>query len=125
MDVNLSSVFYSMRAEVSAMLKLPPSHRSIVNFSSAASLVHDPTILVYKISKAAVVSLRTTVSNDVAEFEIRVNCVSPSATKTGMALRWYESEQAAEVVRVVLWLLGEEIGRVNGVNLLVVACATC
>ena len=138
MDVNLSSVFYSLRAQVAAMLKLPPSPRAIVNFSSAASLVHDPTILVYQVSKAAVVSLTTTVSKDVAELGIRVNCVSPSATKTGMALRWYESEEAAEedmrkrgivfleaqeVVRVVVWLLGEESGRVSGVNVPVGACA--
>lgn len=138
MDVNLSSVFYSMRAEVSAMLKLPRSPRTIVNFSSAASLVHYPTILVYQVSKAAVASLTTTVSKDVAEFGIRVNCVSPSATKTGMALRWYESEEAAEedmrkrgivfleaheVVMVVVWLLGEESGRVSGINVPVGACA--
>jgi chanoclavine-I dehydrogenase len=145
MDVNLSSVFYSMRAEVSAMLKLtPPSSttslpaRSIVNFSSAASLIHDPSILTYQVSKAAVASLTITVSKDVADFNIRVNCVSPSATKTGMALRWYESEEAAEedmrkrgivfleaqeVVRVVVWLLGDESGRVSGVNIPVGACA--
>ena len=138
MDVNLSSVFYSMRAEVGAMIKLPKASRAIVNFSSAASLVHDPTILVYQVSKAAVASLTTTVSKDVAEFGIRVNCVSPSATKTGMALRWYESEEAAEedmkkrgivfleaqeVVRVVVWLLSEESGKVSGINVPVGACA--
>ena len=120
------------------MIKLPKASRAIVNFSSAASLVHDPTILVYQVSKAAVASLTTTVSKDVAEFGIRVNCVSPSATKTGMALRWYESEEAAEedmkkrgivfleaqeVVRVVVWLLSEESGKVSGINVPVGACA--
>ena len=84
------------------------------------------------------VSLTTTISKDVAEFGIRVNCVSPSATKTGMALRWYASEaeaeadmerrgivflEAEEVVRVVVWLLGEECGRVSGINVPVGACA--
>jgi NAD(P)-dependent dehydrogenase (short-subunit alcohol dehydrogenase family) len=136
MEVNLNSVFYSLRAEVAAMIKLPkptkPSEfRSIVNFSSAASLVHDPTILSYQISKAAVASLTTTISKDVADSGIRVNCVSPSATKTGMALRWYKDEaeaeadmekrgivflEADEVVDVVVYLLGIESGRVSGVN---------
>lgn len=143
MDVNLSSVFYSLRAEVRGMLTLPkPSStaqaRSIVSFSSAASLVHDPSILVYQVSKAAVASLTTTISKDVAEFGIRVNCVSPSATKTGMALRWYKDEEEAEkdmekrgivflekeeVVSVVVWLLGSESSRISGVNVPVGASA--
>jgi NAD(P)-dependent dehydrogenase (short-subunit alcohol dehydrogenase family) len=143
MEVNLNSVFYSLRAEVAAMIRLPkPStpaeFRSIVNFSSAASLLHDPTILSYQISKAAVASLTTTISKDVADSGIRVNCVSPSATKTGMALRWYKDEaeaeadmekrgivflEADEVVDVVMYLLGSESGRVSGVNVPVGASA--
>ena len=132
MNLNLSSVFYSMRAEVKAMIKLPKAPRSIVNLASAASLVHDPTILTYSVSKAAVASLSTTVSKDVAQFDIRVNAVSPSATKTGMALKWYKNEEEAvadmkkrgitllepeTVANTVVWLLGEESTNISGANI--------
>lgn len=76
--INLTGVLNSMRAEVKAMMSLPKAPRSIVNIASAASLFHDPTILSYCVTKAAVASLTTTVSKDLATLGIRLNAVSPS-----------------------------------------------
>lgn len=80
LGINLSGVLYSMRAEVKAMLELPKRSRSIVNIASAASLFHDPTILSYCVTKAAVASLTTTVAKDLdlALLGIRLNAASPS-----------------------------------------------
>lgn len=139
-SLNLDSVFYCLRAEVAAMQSVQlassinQSTRSIVNIASAASLVHDPSILSYSLSKRALVDLTTTISKDVASLNIRVNCVSPSATRTGMALRWYKDEQACEedmakrgitlleperVAEAIVWLLGEESRMVSGQNIAV------
>lgn len=76
--INLTGMLYSMRAEVKAMMDLPKAPRSIVNIASAASLFHDPTILSYCVTKAAVASLTTTVAKDLASVGIRLNAVSPS-----------------------------------------------
>jgi len=81
LGINLSGVLYSMRAEVKAMLELPKRPRSIVNISSAASLFHDPTILSYCVTKAAVANLTTTVAKDLASLGIRLNAVSPSESR--------------------------------------------
>jgi len=138
LGLNLTGVLYSMKAEVKAMMELPKRPRSIVNFSSAASLVHDPTIMSYNVSKVGVASLTTILSKDVAPFGIRVNAVSPSATNTGMAVKWYKDEEEAaadakrrginfiqqeRVADAVTWLLSEDSMEVSGVNIPVGACA--
>ncbi|EXJ85224.1 hypothetical protein A1O3_05899 [Capronia epimyces CBS 606.96] len=130
--INLTGVLYSLRAEVKAMLALPKAPRSIVNIASAASLFHDPTILSYCVTKGAVANLTTTISKDLASVGIRLNAVSPSATKTGMALQWYKDEEEAVadmakrgitllepdlVSDTVVWLLGNESEGVSGVNI--------
>lgn len=76
--INLTGILYSMRAEVKAMMALPTSPRSIVNIASAASLFHDPTILSYCVTKAAVANLTTTVSKELGPLGIRLNAISPS-----------------------------------------------
>jgi chanoclavine-I dehydrogenase len=77
-DINLTGVLYSMRAQVKAMQELPKAPRSIVNIASAASLFHDPTILSYCVTKHAVACLTTTVSKELNPLGIRLNAVSPS-----------------------------------------------
>jgi chanoclavine-I dehydrogenase len=77
-DINLTGILYSMRAQVKAMLDLPKTPRSIVNVASAASLFHDPTIMSYCVTKHAVASLTTTVSKEIGPLGIRLNAVSPS-----------------------------------------------
>ncbi|EXJ85894.1 hypothetical protein A1O1_06263 [Capronia coronata CBS 617.96] len=136
--INLNGVLYCMRAEVKAMMDLPKAPRSIVNVASAASLFHDPTILSYCVTKAAVVSLTTTVSKELESLGIRLNAVSPSATKTGMSLQWYKNEEEAvadmakrgitllqpeRVSDTIVWLLGQESDGISGVNIPIGASA--
>ncbi|KIW95526.1 uncharacterized protein Z519_04111 [Cladophialophora bantiana CBS 173.52] len=138
-NVNLTGILYSMRAQVKAMMELPQSSRSIVNIASAASLFHDPTILSYCVTKHAVACLTTTVSKELGPLGIRLNAVSPSATKTGMALSWYKDEEEAEadmarrgvvlldperVAETITWLLSEDSTGINGVNIPVGASAS-
>ncbi|KIV88802.1 hypothetical protein PV10_08445 [Exophiala mesophila] len=131
-NTNLTGTLYSMRAEVKAMVALPKKPRSIVNISSAASLFHDPTIMSYCITKAGIAGLTTTIAKDLAGTDIRLNAVSPSATKTGMAVEWYKNEEEAmadmarrgitllepdRVANAIVWLLSDESGDVSGVNI--------
>ncbi|KAI1629858.1 short chain dehydrogenase/oxidoreductase CpoX2 [Exophiala viscosa] len=132
LGINLSGMLYSMRAEVKAMSELPKVPRSIVNVSSAASLFHDPSILSYCVTKAGVASLTTTVSKELGPLGIRLNAVSPSATKTGMSLAWYKDEDEAvadmakrgitllepdQVSDTIVWLLSEASDGISGVNI--------
>ena len=77
-NINLTGVLYSMRAQVKAMMDLPKAPRSIVNIASAASLFHDPAIMSYCVTKHAVACLTTTVSKDLGPLGIRLNAISPS-----------------------------------------------
>lgn len=79
MGVNLHGVFYCMRAEIAAMVKLEKKPRSIVNIASMASLRYSTDIFAYCVSKWGAAVLSTAVAKDVesANTDIRVNAVSP------------------------------------------------
>jgi chanoclavine-I dehydrogenase len=90
MRVNLDGIMYCARAQVRAMLRqqqfpLPtpsPSTKptrpySIVNVASIASFTHRIDTFAYCTSKAGCAYLSTALANDVADFGIRINAVSP------------------------------------------------
>jgi chanoclavine-I dehydrogenase len=78
LGINLTGVLNCTKAEVRAMMDLPKARRSIVNIASASSLFHDPSIMSYCVTKAAVASMTTTIAKDVGHLGIRMNAVSPS-----------------------------------------------
>jgi len=131
MGVNINGVFYSTRAQVRAMVSLPKAPRSIVNIASMASLVHGGDVYAYGVSKVAVASFSTSVSKDVLPFGIRVNVVSPAATRTPMLPQFFPANAGGEVLdtggfnlvepediaEVITWLLSEDSSKVSGINM--------
>ena len=81
-DVNLKSVWLCMKYEIPQMLK--QGKGAIVNTSSAAGLVGAPSNPAYPASKHGVVGLTKCTALEFARKGIRVNCVCPGPTRTGM-----------------------------------------
>jgi NAD(P)-dependent dehydrogenase (short-subunit alcohol dehydrogenase family) len=84
LDVNLSSVFYCMQAEIPHMLN--SGGGSIINTASAAGLIGAYGLTPYVAAKHGVVGLTRTFANWLAPHGIRVNCVNPSGVATRMVL---------------------------------------
>ncbi len=81
-DINLKSVWLCMKHEIPQMLK--QGKGAIVNTSSAAGLVAAPSNPAYPASKHGVVGLTKSTAVEFARKGIRVNCVCPGPTRTGM-----------------------------------------
>jgi len=137
MGVNINGIFYSTRAEVKAMVSLPKAPRAIVNIASMASLVHGGDVYAYGVSKRAVASLSTSIAKDVLPFGIRVNAVSPAATRTPMLPQFFPANVGGEVLdtggynlvepediaQAIIWLLSEDSFKISGINMPVGDCA--
>jgi len=129
--VNLNGVFHSCRAQVEAMLALPQSPRSIVNIASIAALVHAGDCYGYGASKAAVVYLSQCLAKEVLPSKIRVNIISPGATRTPMLSQFFGSDASSgeidtsgwdvveplDIAKAVVWLLSDDSHQVAGVNI--------
>jgi len=130
-SVNLTSVFLSMKYEISEMLKTGGG--SIVNNSSIFGLVgstvgHVP----YAASKYGVVGLTQTAAYEYARQGLRVNAVCPGYTRTEKMQANYEEDperferkirpqipmdrlgEMVEIARLVLWLASDEASYVTG-----------
>jgi NAD(P)-dependent dehydrogenase (short-subunit alcohol dehydrogenase family) len=80
--VNLKSVWLCMKYEIPQMLK--QGKGAIVNTSSVAGLVGAPSNPAYPASKHGVVGITKSTALEFARKGIRVNCVCPGPTRTGM-----------------------------------------
>jgi NAD(P)-dependent dehydrogenase (short-subunit alcohol dehydrogenase family) len=92
MAVNVKSMFLMSRLVVPVMVKAGGG--SIINTASGWGLVGGPRAAVYCASKGAVVLLTKAMAVDHGPQKIRVNCVCPGDTDTGM-LR-HEAQQLGE-----------------------------
>jgi len=81
-NVNLKSVWLCMKYEIPQMLK--QGKGAIVNTSSAAGLVGAPSNPAYPAGKHGVVGITKSTALEFARRGIRVNCVCPGPTRTGM-----------------------------------------
>ena len=82
MDVNLNGLFYCCR-ELSTHMR-ERNYGRIVNIASVAGKEGNPNASAYSTSKAAVIGLTKSLGKEMADTEVRVNCVTPAAVKTAI-----------------------------------------
>jgi NAD(P)-dependent dehydrogenase (short-subunit alcohol dehydrogenase family) len=128
-NVNLKSVWLCMKYEIPQMLK--QGKGSIVNTSSAAGLVGAPSNPAYPASKHGVVGLTKSTALEFARKGIRVNCVCPGPTRTGMNEALVASHpemvksmdqkvpmgrigEPEEVAAAAIWLCSDEASYITG-----------
>jgi len=97
---NLDGVFYSMRAEIPALLRAGGG--SIVNMSSAIAVVGRAGAAAYAASKHGVLGLTRTAAIEYGRDGIRVNAVGPGTTETSLTRDAIASEPEKIVARVPL-----------------------
>ncbi|CAI0408710.1 unnamed protein product [Linum tenue] len=147
-DVNVKGTFLGMKHAARAMI--PSKTGSIVNLSSVASTTGGLGPHIYTGSKHAVLGLTRNVAAELGKHGIRVNCVSPYAVPTGLALAHLPEDERTEdamegfkafaekhanlkgvgltpddVANAVLFLASDEARYVSGDNLMVDGGFTC
>ena len=83
MDINVKGVFNGAQAAARRMVASGTSG-SIVNLGSIAGVNAFPLRMGYSTSKAAVHQMTKIMALDLAEHQIRVNCVAPGYIRTDM-----------------------------------------
>jgi NAD(P)-dependent dehydrogenase (short-subunit alcohol dehydrogenase family) len=128
-EVNLKSVWLCMKYEIPQMLK--QGKGAIVNTSSAAGLIAAPSNPAYPASKHGVVGLTKSTAIEFARRGIRVNCICPGPTRTGMhdslvavAPQMVEMmntkvpmgriAEPEEVAAAAIWLCSDEASYITG-----------
>ncbi|KAL3630152.1 Zeaxanthin epoxidase, chloroplastic [Castilleja foliolosa] len=141
-DVNVKGVFIGMKH--AARIMIPAKRGSIVSLCSVASVVGGLGPHAYTGSKHAVLGLTKSVAAELGKHGVRVNCVSPFAVATGLALAHLPEDERTEdafsgfrkfvgtnanlqgveltsedVANAVLFLASDEAKYVSGANLMV------
>ena len=106
-DVNLSGVFYSLRAEVEVMLR--GGGGSIINMASIYGLVGVPVNIAYTAAKHGVVGITRAAALAYAQQGIRINAVAPAVIETPLLLKSPE-ELSAQIVAT------HPIGRIGQIH---------
>ena len=128
-EVNLKSVFRSMRAAIRVMRE--QGGGSIVNISSVAGVTGLPTAGVYAATKHAVIGLTKTAAAENGDHGIRVNAVLPNAIKSklleGSSEEFLESIVAPQAIHrlgepeevgyAVAFLLSDKAAFITGASL--------
>ncbi len=87
MNVNLRSAMFCTKAALPALRE---SRGSIIMVSSAAALAAGPSAsLLHSVSKAGLIGMARTMALEVAQDQVRVNCVCPGYTATPLANRQF------------------------------------
>ena len=89
MRVNLDGMFYCNRAIIPYLLKA--GYGRIVNIASISGKEGNPNACAYSASKAGVMALTKAIGKELAETEIRVNCIAPGAVRTPLFDQMSES----------------------------------
>ncbi|MFC4594560.1 SDR family NAD(P)-dependent oxidoreductase [Sphingobium tyrosinilyticum] len=127
--LNLRSVFFSIRAQVPAMLQ--GGGGSIVNVASTAGVAAFPAGADYCAAKGGVLSATRAAALDYAKLGIRVNSVLPGATRTAMMQGQFDAFEGLEemvmagspmgrlaepneIAYAIRWLLSDEASFVTG-----------
>jgi 3-oxoacyl-[acyl-carrier protein] reductase len=82
LEVNLTGVFEVLRQVVPVMRSA--GRGRIVTLGSVAGKEGFPNLAAYSAASAGVIALTKALGKELADTAIRVNCVAPAATDTGM-----------------------------------------
>ncbi|MCP4567727.1 MAG: glucose 1-dehydrogenase [FCB group bacterium] len=98
-DTNILGSFYPLMAAIPHMKK----QRSgvIINISSTAGQRGEAFHSPYAASKGAVISLTKSLAVELADFNIRVNCVAPGWVETDMSRPSLQGDDAEKVTRQI------------------------
>jgi NAD(P)-dependent dehydrogenase (short-subunit alcohol dehydrogenase family) len=126
--VNLSGVFYSMRAELPQMLK--QGRGAIVNISSICGVIGQAGTAAYVATKHALIGLTKTVALEYGRQGVRVNAVGPTFVRTPLAMAEIKDEKTwaaldarhatgrcatpEEVASLVAFLASDDAGSITG-----------
>ncbi|WP_026753457.1 SDR family NAD(P)-dependent oxidoreductase [Sediminibacter sp. Hel_I_10] len=105
---NIKSVFSVSREVVKVMKN--HSGGSIINISSMASQYGIPKVIAYSASKGAIEAMTRAMAVELAQFNIRVNCVAPGFIKTKMSAKALDSDPERKnkvLSRTPMGILGE------------------
>lgn len=119
-NIDLNGVFYCCRAVVPGMKAA--GYGRIVNIASVAGKEGNPNAPAYSAAKAGVIGLTKSLGKELADTEIRVNCVTPAVAKTRIFDQMTEEHidymlskipmgrfvDVSEIAALVAWLSSEE-----------------
>jgi NAD(P)-dependent dehydrogenase (short-subunit alcohol dehydrogenase family) len=88
---------------------------AVVNFASDSYQGQDPNLTVYAAAKAGVVTFTKSVAKELGEYNIRVNCISPSTTWSGSTQEWLDEHGEKVAAQYPLGRLGEPQDHANAV----------
>jgi NAD(P)-dependent dehydrogenase (short-subunit alcohol dehydrogenase family) len=125
---NLTGVF--LVSKYAARRMIPQRSGKIVNIGCIRAKIYRPNMADYAASKGGIVALTSSMALDLAPYNLRVNCVAPGFTYTGMTARSFdhpEIRKASEdiipvgriaepedIAKVVLFLLSDLSDYING-----------
>jgi 2-dehydro-3-deoxy-L-rhamnonate dehydrogenase (NAD+) len=119
-EVNLNGLFYCNQAALPHLER--NGYGRIVNIASIAGKEGNPNASAYSTSKAGVIGFTKSLAKELANTEIRVNCVTPAAVRTAIFDQMSQQHidfmlskipvgrfgAVEEVASLVCWLASEE-----------------
>ena len=123
-DINVRGTFLTCK-HISPVMKQAHAGKGygrIVNIASVAGKEGNPNASAYSASKAAVMGLTKSLGKELALTEIKVNCITPAAVKTGMFDQMTQQHidfmlskipmnrfgEITEIANLVAWLSSDE-----------------
>jgi 3-oxoacyl-[acyl-carrier protein] reductase len=103
-EVNLTGAFLCCQALIPHMRT--QGYGRIVNIASVAGKEGNPFIAAYAASKAGLIALTKSLGKELADTEIRVNCITPGAIRTAIFDAWPEDYVQSLLAKIPLGRFG-------------------
>lgn len=116
LNINLKGCILVNR-EVSKYL-ISQKHGSIVNISSIYGIYGGSCESIYSASKSGIIGLTKALSNELAQFNVRVNAVAPGFIQTDMTSKYTTEEKESIIASTPLHKLGRPDDVANAVYFL-------